>query len=356
MENRIKVTNITDDILQNVQVIDIIPEALMLEGEITAKLISYAEDGSVITETIEGFDYDEETNKTTFNIGALKPGQVAEIKIRLISKPLEDNIYEKQIEYRTEVKENGITKFIDDSIIGAVIIPNVEVSLITPENAYVGDKVQYQILINNKSNYEAILETNLNLLGLSNLEVLSQINDTTKNEEVKSSMNIPIINLIPGNTVLKIIVNGQIADIEGATKVENTIESIIRGCELDSILEQTGNEFEYSKTKEMIAYLIDRKGTLCSTKEIMAILFEDDDKMSYFQRLRRDFLETFESIGYTDIILQSKGQLGIDKDKIYCDYFDYLNGQTDLYNGEYMTQYEFGEFTNSILNNKNAKE
>ena len=35
--------------------------------------------------------------------------------------------------------------------------------------------------------------------------------------------------------------------------------------------------FKYSKTKEMLAYLVDRKGALCTNGEIMAVLFEDDN-------------------------------------------------------------------------------
>jgi hypothetical protein len=44
--------------------------------------------------------------------------------------------------------------------------------------------------------------------------------------------------------------------------------------------------------------------------------------------------------------------LGISVSELECDYYDYLNGKEDLaqlYNGEYMAQYSFAEFTNALL-------
>lgn len=107
--------------------------------------------------------------------------------------------------------------------------------------------------------------------------------------------------------------------------------------------------FKYSKTKELFAYLIDKLGADCKTREIMAEIFEDDDKMSYFQNLRRDLLETFDEIGFSHVIREGWGVLGINKDKIKCDYYEYLNGKKELNNDEYMPQYNFAETTRARL-------
>ena len=111
-------------------------------------------------------------------------------------------------------------------------------------------------------------------------------------------------------------------------------------------------KFKYQKTKEMLAYLVDRKGAMCSADEIIAILFDDDDHKSYYQRIRSDLRSTFASIGCESLILQQKGLLGLSVNEIDCDYYDYLNGKASLeqlYNGEYMAQYSFAEITNSEL-------
>ena len=118
------------------------------------------------------------------------------------------------------------------------------------------------------------------------------------------------------------------------------------------LYDNTPLRFKYQKTKEMFAYLVDRSGAMCSSGEIMAVLFDDDNHNAYYQRIRSDLRSVFASIGCESLILQQKGLLGLSVNEIDCDYYDYLNGKTSLehlYNGEYMAQYSFAEITNSEL-------
>lgn len=111
-------------------------------------------------------------------------------------------------------------------------------------------------------------------------------------------------------------------------------------------------KFKYQKTKEMLAYLIDRRGSMCSGNELMSILFEDDTHQKYYNQLRLDLMNTLKSLGCESVIVQARGMLGISVNDLECDYFDYLNGKEDLanlYHGEYMAQYSFAELTNASL-------
>ena len=111
-------------------------------------------------------------------------------------------------------------------------------------------------------------------------------------------------------------------------------------------------KFKYQKTTEMLAYLIDRRGSMCSGKELMSVLFEDDNHQKYYNQLRLDLINTLKSLGCESAIVQSRGMLGISVSELECDYYDYLNGKEDLstlYHGEYMSQFSFAEFTNAIL-------
>lgn len=108
-------------------------------------------------------------------------------------------------------------------------------------------------------------------------------------------------------------------------------------------------KFKYSKTKELLAYLVDRNGTSISVGEISAVLFEDDQHRSYLNQLRLDLINTFEKLGVEDVIVQSKGYLGINREKVSCDYFDYLDHKLQVTTREYMTQYSFSEYTYSSL-------
>ena len=115
--------------------------------------------------------------------------------------------------------------------------------------------------------------------------------------------------------------------------------------------------FKYSKTKEMLAYLVDRKGALCTNGEIMAVLFEDDNgHEAYFRSLRKDLTDILESAGCSEILSQQRGRIGIIPDLVECDYFNWCSGKRsgiNAFHGEYMTQYSWGEYTNAMLINQN---
>ena len=124
------------------------------------------------------------------------------------------------------------------------------------------------------------------------------------------------------------------------------------------LFNHTPLRFKYQKTKELLAYLVDRKGAMCSTGEIMSVLFEGESHNAYYQRLRSDLRSVFTSIGCESLIIQQKGLLGLAADQVDCDYYDYLNGNIaleKLYHGEYMAQYTFAEVTNAELFAKSQK-
>lgn len=114
--------------------------------------------------------------------------------------------------------------------------------------------------------------------------------------------------------------------------------------------------FKYNRTKELLAYLVDRVGAMCTVGEIIGILFEDDSgREDYFQKLRRDLLSSLDEVGCGSVIVQKRGMLGIVVSEVQCDFYDCLSGKKQLsvcYFGEYMSQYSFAEYTNAQLNNK----
>ena len=114
--------------------------------------------------------------------------------------------------------------------------------------------------------------------------------------------------------------------------------------------------FKYRRTKELLAYLVDRVGAMCTVGEIIGILFEDESgREDYFQKLRRDLLSTLEEVGCSSAIIHKRGMLGVVITEVSCDYYDCLSNKKSFetcYFGEYMTQYSFAEYTNAQLNSK----
>ncbi len=102
--------------------------------------------------------------------------------------------------------------------------------------------------------------------------------------------------------------------------------------------------FQYQRTKELLAYLVDRDGVDVTTKEIMAGAFEDSMSRSYFSQLRSDLLHTFEKLGVSDALRVSRSLMAVERSRVDCDLYDYLDGKTTHSPTEYMSQYSFGEY------------
>ena len=115
-------------------------------------------------------------------------------------------------------------------------------------------------------------------------------------------------------------------------------------------------KFQYNKSREFFAFMVDRNGALSNIQEVIAALWsEDDDEgshISYLKKMRGDIISTFEEAGCDDVIVRQRGRMGILPEVIDCDYFDFLKGDEaarQSYAGEYMVQYSWAEFTNGAL-------
>ncbi|WP_028234986.1 response regulator [Pseudobutyrivibrio sp. MD2005] len=115
-------------------------------------------------------------------------------------------------------------------------------------------------------------------------------------------------------------------------------------------------EFKYSRTKEIVAILINNRGAQTTNGEIIASLWEDDGdpakKQSYLSNLRQDLQNTFTKLKLEGIILKQRGSMAIAKERIECDLFDWLekkNASKYKYLGDYMNQYSWCEFFHAEL-------
>lgn len=114
--------------------------------------------------------------------------------------------------------------------------------------------------------------------------------------------------------------------------------------------------FKYSKTKEIVALLINNKGVQTTNGEIIASLWEDDGdpkvKSSYLSNLRQDLQNTLADLKLNDIIIKQRGSMAIVMDKIECDLFEWLSKKNESrypYLGDYMNQYSWAELVHAEL-------
>ena len=106
-----------------------------------------------------------------------------------------------------------------------------------------------------------------------------------------------------------------------------------------------------SRSKEIFAYLVHRRGSSCSTREIAAALFEDEpydkNQQSYLQTLIAAMNKSLKKAGAGDAIVKSYNALAVGVDKFDCDYYRFQeldSGAVNAYQNEYMSQYYWADF------------
>ena len=117
--------------------------------------------------------------------------------------------------------------------------------------------------------------------------------------------------------------------------------------------------FKQAKCKELLAYLVDRRGSGVTRAEAFAILWEDrlyDRPMQkQFDVIIRSLRDTLQEHGAAAILEIRSGNLRIRPDLIDCDLYRFLNGDVsalNAYRGEYLNGYAWAELTEGYMTRK----
>ena len=118
--------------------------------------------------------------------------------------------------------------------------------------------------------------------------------------------------------------------------------------------------FSRSRTKELFAYLIDRRGAGSTMGELISVLWEErpdtDSVRSQLRSLITDLRTTFRRLDEKSIIIKQRDLIAVDPDRVDCDYYRFLAGDMaaiNAFRGEYMTNYSWAEPTAGALEQKN---
>ena len=114
--------------------------------------------------------------------------------------------------------------------------------------------------------------------------------------------------------------------------------------------------FRLAKSKELLAYLVDKQGSGVSRAELFAAVWEDrlyDRKQQkQFDVYIRSLRETLREYGISEIMEMEKGILRVRPDTFLCDAYLFYSGDSDTinaYRGEYMSSYSWANMTEAIL-------
>ncbi len=111
-------------------------------------------------------------------------------------------------------------------------------------------------------------------------------------------------------------------------------------------------QFPSKKAKELFALLIHYKGNWVSIDKITFALLENCEEYSsknYSRTILYRLKKTLRTIGYEGIIESAYGKVRVNIDAIYCDYYEYLSGKSELFQGEYMSEYSWAEPTQAVM-------
>ena len=115
-------------------------------------------------------------------------------------------------------------------------------------------------------------------------------------------------------------------------------------------------QFARAKSKELLAYLVYRKGTPCSVRELAAVLFEDSDydrkQQVYLQKIISSMMQTLKQYDLASIVQKRYNSISLDVSVLDCDYYRFLEldpGAINSYTGEFLSQYSWAEFMTGYL-------
>lgn len=122
-------------------------------------------------------------------------------------------------------------------------------------------------------------------------------------------------------------------------------------------------DFEKSKAKELLAYMVERRGAGCSAARIAAALWEDGiydrARQKQFSAIRSSLMKTLSGAGADEVVNKGAHELCVDPEAFECDYYEALSGSIEAinaFNGEYMKQYEWADLTAETLSERFGRD
>ena len=215
-----------------------------------------------------------------------------------------------------------------------------------------------------KENNVDVAFLDINMRGMGGITLAEKIIKLRPNSKIVfctgyEEYAIPAFKLHASGYLMKPIsaedVQGEIDNIKGVRKKEKLLEVKCFG-NFEVYVKGERLAFKRSRTKELFAFLVDRKGAGLTAKQICAVLFPEDTddakNTAYIRQLVMDLKNTLKTVGAEAVFCHETPFYRIDASLLKCDYFSYLETGKPEFLGEYMSQFTWAEETCAMLQTK----
>lgn len=201
----------------------------------------------------------------------------------------------------------------------------------------------------------------INMRGMGGLVLAQKITEARPNCKIVfctgyEEYALPAFKLRASGYLMKPIsaedVQGEIDNIKGVRQKEKLLAVNCFG-NFEVYAKNEKLSFKRLKTKELFAFLVDRKGAGMTAKQICAVLFpedmDDNKNAAYLRQLVLDLKNTLKQAGAESVLRHETPCYRVDTSLIQCDYLSYLENGKPEFCGEYMMQYSWAEETLAAL-------
>ena len=247
----------------------------------------------------------------------------------------------------------------DEALMLGALVSAIEASPDITEIASFSDCEQALEFVKNHSADIAFLD--INMRGMGGLALAEKIIAARPNCKIvfctgSEEYAIPAFKLHASGYLMKPIspedVQAEIDNINGMLQREKLLRVNCFG-NFEVYVKEEKLVFKRLKTKELFAFLIDRRGAGMTAKQICAVLFPDDTddtkNSAYLRQLFMDLKNTLKAVGAEAVLCHEIPCYRVDMGLIKCDYISYLETGKPEFRGEYMTQYSWAEETCAML-------
>lgn len=169
------------------------------------------------------------------------------------------------------------------------------------------------------------------------------------------------------NEVFALRASGYVNKPVTADKIVNEIENLrnlVNWKEEEIRIRTFGNfdlfvngeevSFGREKSKEVLAYLVDKRGESVSRRELAYVLFESKEysrnTQNYLSKIIKELVNRLEEVGAGKILKRERNCYSVDVDAFICDSYNCEEEQVyspefNMFRGEYMRQYSWAEIT-----------